>query len=223
MAFGIVLSPYGKVGGGYPPAAIDYTYKGATSWYGSIAANERPFNTPGVYDPRLDPQHSRRGEEGYYYDTPLGNGRPSWWSRLKAKFAGRSLGAIPTDFELATRYQYLPVYSGWVKTQQGYATGPWLPPHGNPSWAGYPTPVAPLVGYAQATQPYRNGGLSPNLAGLRDSNPVVPPTSTVDDVLGVMTAHNDRALALAIVSTTAVTVSALLGVFRTLKLIKDEK
>ena len=52
--------------------------------------------------------------------------------------------------------------------------------------------------------------------GLRD----VPAAATTDDVIALMNAHQDRVFALTVVSTTAVAVSALLTVFRTLKLIR---
>lgn len=219
MTLGIVLTPFGKNPNGFPPYAIDYTYKGARDWYGSIAANEAYFNKPGIYDPRLDPRFTERGEAGYYYDTQLGSWqRPNWLTKLKAKLG---LGAIPTDFELSTRYGYLPMQSGWTRTQQGYYTGRWLPPTGNPAWAGYPTPMWPLeskpLGAVTEYGVLTTGTVNkpPRRFGFGEPNVV--------DVMAEMAAHNDRLFALTLVSTTAVAVSALLGVFRTLKLIKEEK
>lgn len=61
-------------------------------------------------------------------------------------------------------------------------------------------------------------GLTPRRSffGLGDAAP-----ASTDDVVSIMNAHNDRVFALTVVSTTAVTVSAILTVFRTLKLIKN--
>lgn len=47
--------------------------------------------------------------------------------------------------------------------------------------------------------------------------------ATTDDVIAIMNAHNDRVFALTVVSSTAVAVSAFLTLFRTLKLIKNDK
>ena len=215
---GIVLTPHGKSPQGFPPYAIDYTYGGARTYYGSIAANEAYFNKPGTYDPRLDPRFNERGEAGYYYDTQLGAWKSNWWARVKAKLG---LGAIPTDFELATRYGYLPVESGWTRTKQGYYTGRWLPPQGNPAWAGYPTPMWPLESKPLGDVPEYGVLTTGNINKPRRTS--LLGEASVVDVMAEMTAHNDRLFALTLVSTTAVAVSALLGVFRTLKLIKEEK
>lgn len=190
MALGVVLTPYGKIPGGYPPAGITYSRKGSTE-----------FLCSGDY---LDPQFNSRGEAGYYYDTPLGApSKPGWFTRMRARAAARKLGLrdIPTDFDLAKVRGYLPVQAGWVTTEQGYQTGPWLPPHGeyppNPS-----RQVVPLAG----------------LQGLREGEP-----ATTEDVIAAMMAHNDRIFALSLVSTTAVAVSALITVFRTLRLVREGK
>jgi hypothetical protein len=112
----------------------------------------------------------------------------------------RGLGAVPGDMALAKRYGFLPVNSGWTVTQQGYQPGGWLPPDGG--YAGQPQALRmPLVP-----------------RGLGEVQP-----ATAEDVLAVMAAHNDRVFALTLVSTAAVAVSALLGLFRTLKLIKEDR
>lgn len=164
------------------------------------------------YAEPFDPQFYTRDEQGYYYDTPLGGPRLGFLEAVrafKARVKARlGLGAIPTDFQVASGCQmpYTPVNSGWVATKEGYVTPPWpgtynlTPPMQTPGWP----------------------------AGLHDAvTPGLVPTTTqpasVEDVLAVMNAHNDRVFALAIVSTTAVAVSALLTVFRNLKLIKDDK
>jgi hypothetical protein len=210
---GIVLTPWGKIPGGYAPYGIAYDYKGAVDWYGSNSAGDLP-NAPGNMDPRLDPQFFTTGEAGYYYDTHLGDvvsTKLPWFERMRAKWvawkAKKGLAGFPTDFQLATIRGYLPVEGGWVQTQQGYmSSGPWLPPHGDPGWANpkFPVPMVPINGLGRAL-------------GQAATQP-----ATVEDVMSTIAAHNDRAFALALVSTTAVAVSALLGVFRTLKLIRED-
>lgn len=184
MALGIVLTPYGHTPG-FPPAAITRSTKGATSW-------AQPF----------DPQFYTRGEAGYYYDTPLGAPR-----RKRTLRERLGLGKpVPTDFELARKWGYLPTHTGWVTTAQGDQSGGWRPPYGH-----YP-------GQPQALwNPVHRGGLGDALPPVAQTSP----PATADDVLAVMAAHNDRIFALTIVSTTAVAVSAMIGLFRTLKLIKS--
>lgn len=178
MALGIVLTPFGKLPNGAPPYAIGYQYGGNGTYLGP--------DDPGYYG---------RGEAGYYHDTQLGGPRrPGALARLKRKLG---LGSIPTDFEISKTRNYLPVMSGWIRTKQGYQTGPWTPPGNLEPWAA---PLQPLNG----------------LAGLGQ---VPAPPATVEDVMAAMTAHNDRVFALTLVSTAAVAISAMLGIFRTLRLI----
>ncbi len=154
-----------------------------------------------------DPQWHHKGEDGYYYDTMLGAPRMGLFKRLTAKLG---LGTIPTDFEMARGQgmPYTPVNNGWIAAKEGYFMPTYIPPYGRPS-GGLPIPVE-TPGFS---------GFS--LRGLRETAPVPPPAS-VEDVLAVMNAHNDRIFALSLVSTTAVAVSALLTVFRTLKLIRED-
>lgn len=156
---------------------------------------------PGQYLAPHDPQFNTRGTPGMYYDTPLGApSLKSWWHKRKLKRALRGLGDIPTDAELATVYGYTPVQSGWINTVgQGYVTGPWVPPDGQ-NYGGYAPPVA-LHG----------------LRGLRDDA-----APSVETMLQSMQEHNDRVFALTLVSTAAVAISAMITVFRTLKLIAKE-
>lgn len=88
-----------------------------------------PFHRPGVYPAGIqyayggrgqylcphDPQHYRRGETGFYPDTPL--------------------GGIPTDAELARNYQYTPSVSGWINFKEGYYSAPYIPPGWNAAGA----------------------------------------------------------------------------------------
>ncbi len=61
------------------------------------------------------------------------------------------------------------------------------------------------------------------LRGLRDPIETSTAPATTEDIVALMNAHNDRLFALTVVSTTAVAVSAIITVFRTLKLIRQGK
>jgi hypothetical protein len=178
----MILAPYGQIPGAFPSGVL------------------MSRGTRQQYLGPEDPQWYERGEAGYYYDTALGAPRFGFLSRVKARLKAKlGLGSIPTDFELATGKDYLPVESGWIAAKEGFYTPPWLPPNGYQA-GGYPVPVH-----------------TPGVSGLRGPEP-----ATTDDVIALMNAHNDRVFALSLVSTTAVAVSALLTVFRTLKLIRED-
>lgn len=218
-----VFAPYGKIPGAWPT--------GITQSYGGNGTFLKPY----------DAQYNQRGEVGYYHDTPLGENL-TWRQKMqikrfyknaaKAAKARRSsspfLGAIPTDFELAATQNYTPVASGWIATQEGYLTEPWLPPNGYLP-AGWQSPVQPNDGGGQAVNPMSLRFYDPNvngnspdwntpfngLKGLRDGTP-----ATVEDVVAEMNRHNDRVFAMTLISTTAVAVSSIIAIFRTLRLIK---
>lgn len=156
-----------------------------------------------TYGPH-DPQFNTRATPGMYYDTPLGKPkRMGWIKRLKLNHQRRlmGLGDIPTDAELAHNYGYTPVQSGWIATvDHRYVTGPWVPPNGQ-DYSGNPPPIA--------------------LSGLGQDVTSAP--NSVDDVIATMNAHNDRIFALTLVSTTAVAVSAMITIFRSLRLIREDK
>lgn len=59
--------------------------------------------------------------------------------------------------------------------------------------------------------------------GLRDAEVTSDAPASTMDIVQLMNAHNDRLFALTIVSTVAVAVSATIGIFRTLKLIRQGK
>jgi hypothetical protein len=151
----------------------------------------------------FDPQYNTRGEAGLYYDTPLGVPKLSWFQKMRLKRQLRGLGAMPTDAEIATSYGYTPTYSGWVATAQGYYTPDWIPPDGV-RWQGIYSPPT-------------------SLSGLREGDVVASAPATADDVVRALQAHNDRVFALTIVSTVAVATSAMITIFRTLKLIREDK
>lgn len=150
--------------------------------------------------PNDDPYWNMRGEAGFFHDTALG--KPKLFERMRRRLG---LGAIPTDAELSLVMGYTPVASNWITTKEGFITPPWLPPNGWPQ-GGYSPPVA-LSGFR----------------GFRDADPTAPTPATIEDVVGVMNAHNDRVFALTLISTTAVAVSAMITIFRTLKLIREDR
>jgi hypothetical protein len=144
-----------------------------------------------------DPQFNTRGEQGLYFDTQLGNGQKlSFWQRMKLR---RQLGQIPTDAELSTVYQYTPVASGWVASKEAYYPNPWLPPNGWNQAGAY--------------------GPQPQLRGLAEGEV----SADAHDVIAALNAHNARVFALTLVSTAAVAISATLGAYRTLKLLRERK
>jgi hypothetical protein len=123
----MVLAPFGQIPGN-PPSGINYSYGGG-----------------GTFLCPPDPQFNSRGEPGLYYDTALGAvTRPGWLARRRLKSLQKKLGlgAIPTDAELATAYQYTPVATGWVAAQEGYFPGPWVPPHGWNAAGAYGPPMS---------------------------------------------------------------------------------
>lgn len=185
---GVILTPYG--------ANSPY------GWYAEIAQARGGNGTylssyPAGY-PRRDRFFHERGEPGFYYDTQLGSWKEpktkvgatvkawiqSWFKPADAAPGTPMLpqgdGATPTDAELATNTVcYTPVESGWINTQNGFVPGTWR--FGwNP--AGKYGPPSSLTGLGEAT---------------------------ATDVLAAMQAHNDRMFKLAIVSTAAVSISAM--------------
>jgi hypothetical protein len=115
---GFILAPLGQQVPGQYPNEINYAYGGAGSFL------EPP-----------DPQFNTRGEQGFYFDTPLGG------------------PAIPTDAELARNYGYTPVQAGWINAKEGFFPGPWRPPGGwNPAGQyGPPVSLSGANGYANPT------------------------------------------------------------------------
>lgn len=106
----------------------------------------------------FDPQYNRRGERGYYYDTPL--------------------GAVPTNAEIAYNRGYYPVLDGL-----GAATDPVVTAM---------TPASP------------------------------PLTSSADEVMAAINAHNQKMFALSVISTVAVAFSAVLTAYRTSRLLRED-
>jgi hypothetical protein len=116
---GLIPVPYGVIPG-QPASEVVASYMDADNRMG------------------CDPQHYENGEEGYYYDSPLGS-------------------AIPTDAELSKNWNHLPLNSGWVTDVNGRMWPvPWMPPNGWNVDAGasgaQPTPPLPGLGAVTAVQ-----------------------------------------------------------------------
>jgi len=228
MSLGIILSPYGKVPGAYP-SAINYSYGG----------NGQFLCPP-------DPQYDTRGEQGFYYDTPLGGAEEATTpvEKFKAKWLAFWLKVFPppaapvvapapepvtlttvntprifnqsapTDFDMSSMLQYTPVTRPWVAAKEADWTGPWLPPNGwNPAGQYGPQPHM-NAGYAQVPSPIAAPNQPLSGYGLGE---------TTDEVLAALTAHNQRVFALTFVSTAAVAIAAVLGAYRTVKLLRNAK
>jgi len=160
---GFIVAPYHRPG--IYPAGIQYAYGGR-----------------GQYLCPHDPQHYRRGEAGFYPDTPL--------------------GGIPTDAELARNYQYTPSVSGWVNFKEGYYSAPYIPPGWNAAGA-YGPPMS-LSGGSLGGVSLTDWKLWAALAGiglaawaLRDKARVKPEISDRERVMRERTRLRKQAAALA--------------------------
>lgn len=185
---GIVLAPYGQIPGSFP-YGVGYSYGGN----GTFMCPE-------------DPQHYRRGEAGFYSDTPLGapmqenvliagllphavanRGLLSKWrERSILKKAGLG-SSIPSDHQLYNTYGFIPHMTGWVASKQGYAQSPWYLKNYRPG---------PLPG---------NGFAGP---GLGDVN------ADTAAVLDAMSKQNAKMFTLTLVTTLAVSISAVVAIVR---------
>lgn len=196
----MVLAPFGQIPGGYP-SEIGYSYGGG-----------------GTYLCPPDPQFNTRGEPGLYFDTQLGAVvKPGWAIRRRLKSFRKKLGlgAIPTDAELATAYQYTPVASAWVAGKEGYFPSPWVPPHGwNP--AGAYGPQMSLNGLGAGTVP---------TTPLPISN--VPNTNAAPDpaiaVAAVIAEQNRRIFKLTLISTVIVGTAAAVSAWRTFRQLQRDE
>jgi len=181
----MILAPAGHVPGVFP-YGIGYAY-------GPGGA--------GTYLCPEDPMNNERGEAAFYTDTALGAAKPGFLERMKRRLQGKrnGLGSIPTDTELASRYGYTPVNSGWIASNQGYYTGPWIPPNG-----------------------YRPAGAFGPPTSLNDAAPAAMPVATANDVIAVLNAHNDRMFTLTLITTVVGGLAATLAIVRTVRAIRNE-
>ncbi len=216
---GFIPVPYGQIPGSYP-SEIGYTVGGGTG----------PFLCP------PDPQWNTRGEPGMYYDTPLGGLgaaaeynlvgavvaalrtlSPSQRARLVRRMqnARRTSGmrGIPTDFELATVYQYTPFASGWVAAKEGDYTSNWVPPNGWDPAGAYGPPVAPAPGAM--------GG--PNLQAADVTIPASATPSETQALVDTLNAQSNRSFKLAIVTTVVIGTAAIINSIRTWKQLRRDE
>jgi hypothetical protein len=206
MHLGLVLTPYGQIPGA-PPWEIGYSYGG-----------DGTFLCPD------DPYQNQRGEAGFYHDSQLG-GPPfkpksliaagiapqphlpqlSKLAQRRVRRALNGLGrAIPTDFDLAPTYGYVPMMDGWVAAKEGFQPGGWIPPNAyNPAGA-------------------YGAGLVPR--GLGDAVPTdVPSQAALVDVIASMQQRNNKLFVVSLISAAAVTISAIVTTIRNAHLIKQER
>ncbi len=208
----MIIAPYGQIPNGGWPTEVGYSYGG-----------DGTFLCP------YDPGYNTRGEMQLYHDTRLGRatcgalgaGKLSWWKRRKLKAArARSLSGIPTDGDLAQMFGWMPVMSGWVSTSNGPYYDHYRPPNGwNPAGAYGPQP-GPLGPYGLGDVVITPDNTVTNPA------PVITPSTTsatADDVIVALNDHNAKMFTLTVVSTLAVTISALLTALRTSKLLKADE
>lgn len=214
---GIVLTPYGQIPGA-PPWEIGYSYGG-----------DGTFLCPD------DPYYNQRGEVGFFHDTQLGGVRQplGLFGRMRAKRIAKALyglGSIPTNFDLAPTYGWVPMIDSMVAAKEGYTVGTWIPPNGY-----QPGPYSPM-----STPGYGAG-----LGFLRDSTgstvtpatapPVVSTTGTTPNdvqaaanaaasaIDATLQAHQDRMFKLTIVSTAVVALSAMVATIRSWRQIKRDE
>lgn len=121
-----------------------------------------PWEIVGVYGDAYgrrgcDPQHNQNGEEGFYWDTPLGDGVEG--------DSGLGRG-IPTDAQMSHEYGwtpdkgdgYMPVVNQMLPTADGRLLPlPWVPPNGwnpagrsGPRWAWGTGPLQAAAGLPMA-------------------------------------------------------------------------
>lgn len=127
------------------------------------------------------------------------------WQETSAYEPDSSLGAVPTDLQLATQYGYTPVTSQWVPFKQGaWSPAPWTPPYGAPSRApqnqGYMTQLA--------------GPMMRRLGDAPGDADVITPPDPAAATLNELQRHQDRMYMLGIISAAAVASTALVNVFR---------
>jgi hypothetical protein len=172
-------------------------------WYAEVAQTRggdwgKYLPQPRGY-PLIDRFFNTRGEVGFFYDTQLGHMRTrGFFDRFRRRPLNGLGDMIPTDAELAINTScYTPVHSGWVKAKEGFIPNPWR------------------FGWNPAGQ----YGPKTSLTGLGD----MPPQQTAADVIAVMSAHNQRMFNLAIVSTAAVSISAMFTLWTRWKRLKLER
>lgn len=144
-------------------------------------------------------------DRNYFYSAP-GRG-PDYAGPGGTLMGGRGLGAIPTDFQLATVYGDTPVMHSWIPFKQGvFTTPPFIQPDGD--WG--PNPIINRGIWAPPLQPLA-GPLGDVVEQPGDATPVIDPgTAAVIE----LKRHQERMYMLGIVSAVAVAATAAVNVFR---------
>jgi hypothetical protein len=192
---GVILTPYGA--------------NSPHGWYAEITGarggNGTYLSQPGGF-PRVDHFHHTRGEPGFYYDTQLGS-----WQEPKTKIGAKFKG-------------------WWMRMFGAPATAaPGVLPQGG----GMTPSDAELAINTQCYTPVASGwtntqtGFVPGTwrFGWNAAGSYGPPSSLGDagaDLISVTNAHNDRMFKLAIVSTAAVSISAMFTLWTRYKRLKND-
>lgn len=170
---------------------------------GALGIVVTPFEYTGAFKNR-----------NYFYSAP---GRGPDYAGAGGTLMGAGLGAIPTDFQLATVYGNTPVMHSWLPFKQGaFTTPPFIQPDGD--WG--PNPITNRGIWAPALQPIAGPVLG--RAGLGDdvveqpSDGTAPPVAMDPGTAAVLELkrHQERMYMLGIVSAVAVASTALVNVFR---------
>lgn len=173
-----------------------------------------------------DPQYNQRGEPGYYYDTPLGNGFAKH-GVVGQGLAGSGLGALPTDLQLSRIYGYTPLVNGWVPGKYINAPGatwtqaPWTPPDGGGAYATWGPPLRGAMTLRQRLHRafFGLGDDSPPAdtatESYVDANSQVPSTlSPAERAVEILRMQQDRVFMLSVASTGAIVGGFLLNVIK---------
>jgi hypothetical protein len=212
----MILAPYGKIPGAYP-SEIGYSYGGDGTFLcpddpyynqrGEIGFyHDTQLGTPitewSVVAPILSTLRSilpkvNASNRGYFANR-----------RLQRSGAMRGLGlaglgrTIPTDFDWAPTYGYVPQMDGFVYAKEGFHPGSWIPPNGYDPAGGFGPP----------------GFQGPNLSDI----PAAPIDPNVANVLAAMNEQNSKMFTLSLLTTLAIGISAIITITRNAKAMRAE-
>lgn len=245
---GIILAPFGKIPGAYP-SEIGYSYGGN----GTYLCPDDPFyNTRGEIGFYHDTQLGRPirsdvlSPNSIFIPNQPGVKGLGFFGRMRARRVAKALhglgshqamqialnglGSVPSDFELAPTYGWVPMIDGWVQAREGFQVGSWVPPNGWSAAGQY----GPPMGSAQYTYPGPLGGLrdatgativvpAPVVAPSPDDPVAQAAAAAAQSIQDTLQAQNDRMFKLTIISTAVVGLSALLATLRTFKQLKRDE
>ena len=149
-------------------------------------------------------------DRNYLYSAP-GRG-PDYAGPGGTLMGAGGLGAIPTDFQLATVYGNTPVMHSWIPFKQGvFTTPPFIQPDGD--WG--PNPIINRGIWAPALQPL--AGPLGDIVEQPSDGTTTPPVAPFDAGMAAveeLRRHQERMYMLGIVSAVAVAATAAVNVFR---------